>query len=130
MVETIISIVLFTVIIIASGQYIIVSRGQLADATHSLRAWQVIANRFEYGLNMDYELLSDSLVEFGTLIAWNGQTLYRTTAVTDVDDPLDGLSPVDTSLPDYLKVMVTISQNTPDNPTDSSYIYFTPQRNR
>ncbi len=128
MVETAISIILLSVIFLGSVQYIQVSRVQLADAAHTIKAWQVIANRFEYALALPYSLLSDSLNESGTLLTWDELKSYRSTIVDSVDDPLDGSSPTDTVLPDYLKITVKISRFTQDNFTDSSYIYLTSQR--
>jgi len=127
-VETAIAMVLLMVIFLGSVQYIQVSRSAIAATAHSLKAWQTITNRFEYALALDYNSLTDSLAESGTLLAWDDLQSYRTTLVENIDDPVDGSTPADTVLPDYLKITVKIARFSATNFTDSSSIYITPQR--
>jgi len=127
-VETAVAMALLMVIFLGSVQYIQVSRSSIAAAAHALKAWQTITNRFEYALALDYSSLTDSLAESGTLLAWDDLKSYRTTVVENVDDPVDGSSPADTVLPDYLKLTVKIARFSATNFTDSSSIYITPQR--
>ena len=127
-VETAIAMVLLMVIFLGSVQYIQVSRSAIAATAHSLKAWQTITNRFEYALALDYSSLTDSLAESGTLLAWDDLQSYRTTIIENIDDPVDGSTPADTVLPDYLKITVKIARFSATNFTDSSAIYITPQR--
>ena len=127
-VESAVSIVLLTVIILGSVQYITVSRSQMAAAAHQYQAWQAITNRFEYALALPYDVLTDSLVEAGTPLSGTETDFYRTTTVSNIDDPTDGSSPADTILPDYLSITVKIAHATSTNFIDSLSLMVTPQR--
>lgn len=91
-------------------------------------AWISMSSQLERALNLGYDALQDSLPESSMPLVLNGIQGYRTTTVTSIDDPLDGVAPTDTQVPDYLKVTVTFAWFTSGNVTDSVSVNFTPER--
>ena len=117
-----VSIVILVIIFLGTVQYFIVSRNELEKGTRSQMAWISVSSQLERAISLGYDSLQDSLPEVSTSIILNGIQGYRTTVVTPIDDPLDD------DVPDYLKVAVYFSWFTPENITDSTVVYFTPQR--
>ncbi|MFQ6675707.1 MAG: hypothetical protein ACE5LH_05110 [Fidelibacterota bacterium] len=91
-------------------------------------AWIAMSSQLERALHLGYGALQDSLPETSTPVTLNGVQGYRTTVVTPIDDPLDGVSPADTTVPDYLELSVNFSWFTPGNPTDSMTVTFSRER--
>jgi hypothetical protein len=118
------------IIFLGTVQYFTVSRWEIEKGARSQMAWISMSSRLEHALSLGYDALQDSLPETQVPITLNGIQGYRTTVVTPVDDPLDGVAPTDTTVPDYKKVSIYFAWFTPENITDSVSVYFTPQRSR
>jgi len=85
----------------------------------TLLAFQNMASRLDYALETDYFSIEHKLPELSQPIIINGYQGFRSTFVKKIDDPLDGLAPIDTTVPDYLDVIVTFAWFSPDNIADS-----------
>lgn len=126
--EILVSVTLLGIIFVGTVQYFTVSRWEIEKGIRSQMAWTSISSILERAILLDYDSLQDSLTETSVPLLLNNIQGYRTTVITPIDDSLDGLTPVDTEIPDYLKISVYFAWFTPENISDSASIFFTPQR--
>jgi len=127
-VEILVSVTLLGIIFLGTVQYFTVSRWEIEKGIRTQMAWTSITSHLERAILLDYDSLQVSLTETSVPLLVNNIQGYRTTVITPIDDGLDGLSPVDTDIPDYLKISVYFAWFTPENITDSTSIFFSPQR--
>jgi len=123
LVEILISIVLMSIIALGTAQYMVYARWDIDRGIRRQLAWMNMASRMEEAVDYGYSTVADSLPETSRSIAMSGIQAYRTTLVSSVDDPVDGLYPTDASQPDYYKIQIYISWFTPDNVSDSLTAY-------
>lgn len=123
-----ISVTLLVIIFLGTVQYFTVSRWEIEKGARSQMAWISISSQLERALYLGYDALLDSLPETSVPLLLNNVQGYRTTAVTAIDDTLDGVAPADIDVPDYLKVSVYFAWFDPGNVSDSASVFFTPQR--
>ncbi len=128
LIEVLISATLLTIAVLGSVQYVKLSHWQAKEGVRSQFAWNNMAMRMALALDLEYDALQDSLFEISTPFILEGMQGYRSTIITEIDDPFDGLAPVDTTLPDYLKVTISFAWNSPDNVTDSLSSSFSAER--
>lgn len=126
--EVMISVTLLVIIFLGTVQYFTVSRWEIEKGARSQMAWISISSQLERALYLGYDALLDSLPETSVPLLLNNVQGYRTTAVTAIDDTLDGVAPADIDVPDYLKVSVYFAWFDPGNVSDSASVFFTPQR--
>lgn len=126
--EVMISVTLLGIIFLGTVQYFTVSRWEIEKGARSQMAWISISSQLERALYLGYDALLDSLPETSVPLLLNNVQGYRTTAVTAIDDTLDGVAPADIDVPDYLKVSVYFAWFDPGNVSDSASVFFTPQR--
>lgn len=126
--EVLISVALLGIIFVGTAQYFTVSRWEIEKGARSEMAWISMSSQLERALHLGYDALQDSLPETSAPMVLNGVQGYRTTVVTGVDNPLDGVSPADTDVPDYLEISVWFAWLTPGNVTDSVRVFFTKER--
>ena len=106
LVEVMLSAVLLSVVSVGSYQVYSHVRWEADQGMRDQLAWTNMATRMAIAVDMDYFTIQDSMPEFSVPITLDGIQGYRTTTVRGVDDPFDGVAPMDTTLPDYLKVTV------------------------
>ncbi len=119
LVETMLSATLLAIVVFGTVQYFTINRWDHERDVRTQLAWTNMATRMAVAVDYDYFSIQDSLPEYSVPMMFNGVQGYRSTIVREVDDPFDGVAPADTTLPDYLKVVVTFAWHSPDNVTDS-----------
>lgn len=123
LVEIIFTITIMAIIAMGTAQYMVYSRWDMDRGIRKQLAWITMASRMEEAVDYGFTTLSDSLPETSESITINNIQAYRTTVVSSVDDPADGLSPTDASQPDYYKIQIYISWFTSGNVSDSMTAY-------
>ncbi len=123
LIEIVFSVTLLSIIAMGTAQYMVYSRWDIDRGIRRQLAWINMASRMEASIDYGYEALPDSLPETSQSITINSIQAYRTTTVTGIDDPVDGLSPTDVILPDYYKIKIYISWFTTGNISDSLTAY-------
>ncbi|NQV15361.1 hypothetical protein HQ531_07875 [bacterium] len=118
-IEIVFSVTLLAIISLGTAQYMVFSRWDIDRGIRRQLAWITMSSRMEQAIDFGENNLQDSLAETSTPITVNNIQAYRTTVVTGIDDPTDGLSPTDTEIPDYSQVQIYISWFTADNISDS-----------
>ena len=126
--EAMVSLTLLTIIVLGALQYSSMNRWDAEAEIRTQLAWGNMAKRMALAVDFDYNAILDSLPETSVPLLLKGIQGYRSTIVSLVDDPLDGVAPMDKTLPDYLKVTVTFAWFTPDNVTDSLSCYISEER--
>jgi len=128
LVEVILSAVLLSVIAVGSHQIYSRVRWEVDKGLRDQLAWTNMATRMALAVDLDYFTIQDSMPEFSVPITLNGLQGYRTTTVRKVDDPFDGVAPLDTILPDYLNVTVKFAWFSPDDFRDSLSVNISEER--
>ncbi len=123
-----VSATLLAIIVLGTMQYFTLSRWQVEKGIRAQLAWANMASQMERAINLGYNSLQDSLPETSKPLILNGIQGFRTTIVTSIDDPADGLAPSDTSQPDYFDVTIKFAWFTPGNVTDSLSSSFSDER--
>mgnify|MGYP006883087241 CR=1 FL=1 len=118
-VEVMLSTVLLVIVGVGSYQVYSHSRWNAEQGVRKQLAWTNMATRMALAVEMDYRAIQESLPEVSVPLLLDGNQGYRSTVVSWVDDPFDGVAPNDTTLPDYLKVTVKFAWFDPENITDS-----------
>ncbi|MBT3629975.1 MAG: hypothetical protein HOG76_10230 [Candidatus Marinimicrobia bacterium] len=122
------SAVLLSVVSVGSYQVYSHVRWEADQGMRDQLAWTNMATRMAIAVDMDYFTIQDSMPEFSVPITLDGIQGYRTTTVRGVDDPFDGVAPMDTTLPDYLKVTVMFAWFEPKNIRDSLSVSISEER--
>lgn len=117
--EGILSLTLVSIVVVGVLQYFYVNKWDAEEGVRTQLAWTNMAARMALAVELDYSVILDSLPETSVPFMLNGTQGYRSTIVRKIDDPFDGLAPKDSTLPDYLKVVVNFAWYTPDNIMDS-----------
>lgn len=128
LVEVVLSAVLLSVVAVGSYQVYSHVRWEADQGMRDQLAWTNMATRMAIAVDMEYFTIQDSMPEFSVPITLDGMQGYRTTTVRGVDDPFDGVAPMDTTLPDYLKVTVMFAWYEPDNIRDSLSVSISEER--
>ncbi|MBT3227983.1 MAG: hypothetical protein HOD43_04125 [Candidatus Marinimicrobia bacterium] len=128
LVEVMLSAVLLSVVSVGSYQVYSHVRWEADQGMRDQLAWTNMATRMAIAVDMDYFTIQDSMPEFSVPITLDGIQGYRTTTVRGVDDPFDGVAPMDTTLPDYLKVTVMFAWFEPKNIRDSLSVSISEER--
>lgn len=123
LIEMLFTIVIMSIIVLGTAQYMIYSHWDIDRGLRRQLAWMNMASRMEQAVDYGYTTLPDSLPETSTSITINNIQAYRTTVVTEVDDPVDGYYPTDASQPDYYKIQIYLSWFTTDNVSDTLTAY-------
>lgn len=126
--EVMVSIVLIIVIVLSTVQFFSKINEEVEKGERSQLAWINMGKRMERALEYEYHALLDSMPEHSVSLVLDGLQAYRSTYVTMVDDPLDGLAPLDKTLPDYLSVTIKFAWFDPSNVTDSLSCSFSEER--
>ena len=100
---------LVSIVVVGVVQYYSQNRWDHELDVRTQLAWTNMATRMATAVDYDYFSIQDSLPETSVPMMVNGVQGFRSTIVREVDDPFDGLAPDDTTLPDYLKVVVTFA---------------------
>jgi len=119
LVETMLSATLLVVVLFGGIQYLYVNRWDAEKGVRDQLAWTNMATRMAKAAELDYNEVLDTMPETSVPLLLGGNQGYRTTVVNLIDDPFDGVAPMDTSLPDYLEVMVMFAWFNPENITDT-----------
>jgi len=128
LIEVMISMVLLSIIFLGTVQYFVFSGNQIQKGVRSQEGYRLMVLQVERALTLDYVDLSDSLSESNTQIDVNNINAFRSTVLLPVDDPLDGLSPVDLDIPDYYQMNISVAWFTQANIQDSLSYQLTPDR--
>ena len=128
LVEVMLSAVLLSVVSVGSYQVYSHVRWEADQGMRDQLAWTNMATRMAIAVDMDYFTIQDCMPEFSVPITLDGIQGYRTTTVRGVDDPFDGVAPMDTTLPDYLKVTVMFAWFEPKNIRDSLSVSISEER--
>ncbi|MBT4036071.1 MAG: hypothetical protein HOB84_05090 [Candidatus Marinimicrobia bacterium] len=128
LVEVVLSAVLLSVVAVGSYQIYDHVRWEADQGMRDQLAWTNMATRMAIAVDLDYFTIQDSMPEFSVPITLDGLQGYRTTTVREIDDPFDGVAPLDTSLPDYLKVTVSFAWFDPTNIKDSLSVSISEER--
>lgn len=123
LIEIVFAVTLLSIIALGTTQYMVYARWDIDRGIRRQLAWIQMASRMEQAIDYGYAALPDSLPEVSTSITINRLQAYRTTTITGIDDPLDGSSPSDTDVPDYLEIKIYIAWFTTDNVSDSITTY-------
>jgi len=122
------SIILLVVIVVGTVQFFTIINHEIEQDQRTELAWTNMGEKMAKAIEFEYDAILDSMPETSVPLILNGIQAYRSTIVSLVDDPLDGLAPEDVSLPDYLNVTVKFAWLTPDNITDSLSCSFSAER--
>jgi len=128
LVELVLSAVLLSVVTVGSYQIYSHIRWEADKGLRDQLAWTNMATRMAIVVDLDYFTIQDSMPEYSVPITLNGLQGFRTTTVSGVDDPFDGVAPADTTLPDYLNVTVKFAWFSPENYMDSLSVSVSEER--
>lgn len=128
LVELVLSAVLLSVVAVGSYQIYSHVRWEADKGLRDQLAWTNMATRMAIVVDLDYFTIQDSMPEYSVPITLNGLQGFRTTTVSGVDDPFDGVAPADTTLPDYLNVTVKFAWFSPENYMDSLSVSVSEER--
>jgi len=110
LIEVSIAVFLSMVVLFGGLQFFYGGERYLNEEQYRRLALLMATDRLENANRYTYSALSDSLTENNTSIMLSDKIGYRTTSVSGIDDPQDGIGGVDTDgiTEDYKNVIVTV----------------------
>jgi len=110
LIEVSIAVLLSMVIMIGGLQFFYGGERYLNEEKYHRLALFTVTDRLENANRYLYSELSDSLTEVNTIVMLSDKIGYRTTSVSTVDDPRDGIGGADSDgiTEDYINIAVTV----------------------